>query len=636
MSSIDARSTEAFEDHYAEKNPPQAGDSMRWTYFWGALAAMAIPMMVPYLLAMWDQPHYQYFPFVFVVVGFLAWQRSDKSLHEPRGFLAWSLIGCGLLGLVAAVFLPSAWMAGLSFVLLATACLHSLRSAGSGRSLLGLAIPLIMLVQAPVGLDNMLITRLQRITTQLGSVTLDIIGVPHAVSGNILQLADRELFVAEACSGIQSVFTLAFLACVIVVWRQRRGWLTPLYLLISVILAVAGNTLRVTMVAVAHHFWGLDWASGFQHDLLGYFTLALAGLFLLSFDHLVQTVLHPVSSDGRDSADNLFLRAYNYFVSDFKFSNDDEGTYGNYGRREQKDEVTNRADWLNGLIMNKVGWIATMVIIGICFVASLVQSTRVEVNRAPELLLREVVLFEPQPELLASSDLSTIEITDHQVTRDGSEPRLGQNADLWGFNAGNLSGQIVVSQTYSGWHELCVCYQNMNWQLLDRDVTEPIEILSRGKGQMEAKTDIIESDASGDESFVTARFRREDGNYGYLFFTAVHEDGSIPDAPSTYGAFGSRFLSRLERYGAISQQNLVMLQMWVVSPEKIPRKLLDALRVDFVQIRSRVSEQLDPSPASTLSMQLPQPVIERVEPTLVPRTESFSLVRSSPELSHTH
>ncbi|MEM6979307.1 MAG: exosortase U [Planctomycetota bacterium] len=595
MSSVEATASEAFEERYQENRQNLTADQKRWHYFWLALAVMAVPMLVPYLLAMWDQEHYQYFPFVFLVVGYLAYTRSDRRLHAPRGVLGWSLIGLGILGSVAALLLPSAWMAGLSFVFLAAACLHSLKSEGSGRSLIGCAIPLIMLIQAPIGLDNRLISTLQGITTRLGSVVLDVIRIPHAIQGNIIQLADRELFVAEACSGIQSVFTLAFMACVIVTWRDRRVWLTPLYLLIAVILAVVGNTVRVTMVAVAHHFFGMDWASGWQHDVLGYATLALAGVFLLSFDHLIQTVLHPVSSSGRDSSENLILRAYNFFVSDIRFEDDDTtyGGYSNFTRDQDQTSKTNRADWFNQLILGKVGWVATLTIVGVCFVGALIQSMRVEVNRAPELLLREIVLFEPEPDMLGSEEFDLIKIVDHKLTRNGSEPRLGQNADVWEFRADRLMGQIVVSQTYSGWHELCVCYQNMNWDLVDRDVTEPIELI---RGDSEWSSDAaVGEDAVDEESFVTARFRKGDKTYGYLLFTAVHDDGTVPDAPSTYGAFGARFLSRLERYGAISQKNLVMLQMWVTAQERIPRRVLDSLRKDFIRVRSRVSQELQPS-----------------------------------------
>ncbi|MGZ7227087.1 archaeosortase/exosortase family protein, partial [Streptococcus pyogenes] len=76
-------------------------------------------------------------------------------------------------------------------------------------------------------------------------VLLDAFAVPHAVANNVIQLANRELFVAEACSGIQSVFTLAFLALLMIAWRRRRVWMTPIYLLIACLLAVFANVIRV-------------------------------------------------------------------------------------------------------------------------------------------------------------------------------------------------------------------------------------------------------------------------------------------------------------------------------------------------------------------------------------------------------
>ena len=360
----------------------------------------------------------------------------------------------------------------------------------------------------------------------------------------------------------------------LVAWRRRRLWLTPLYLMLAIGLAVAGNTLRVSIVALAHHFIELDLAEGWAHDVLGYCTLCLAIFFLMSADHLLIAVFHPLPSESDTSGQNPLIQIYNFF-------------FGENKKVELSEFRTNAAGdtdsffyRLNGLITSRTGLVVSGCLIAIILIGSVVQASRVEVNRAPEALVRSVVLFEPDKSLL-DSQFESIDIISHEMTRNGSEPRLGQNADLWEFQTDGLRGQIVLSQTYSGWHELCVCYQNMSWNLLDRDVTEPIEIIDSPTDQ-----------STDDETFITARFKRNDNLYGYLFFTAVNQDGSIPDAPSNLGAFGARFFSRLERYGAIQQQDLVMLQMWISSPERIRESRLNALRRDFVKARSAVSDAL--------------------------------------------
>ena len=183
-------------------------------------------------------------------------------------------------------------------------------------------------------------------------------------------------------------------------------------------------------------------------------------------------------------------------------------------------------------------------------------------------------MFRPD---LGDGDYQVLNVGDHTVVRNGSEPRLGKNADVWDCQLGAYPGQIVISQTYGGWHELCVCYAG-GWNILDRDVTQ---LPQEHAGESAA------------ESFVTARMRsRENNRYGYLLFSAVHEDGTIPEAPSNLGAFGARFISRLERRGVVAQKDMLMLQMFVPSGAKLGAAELRKVQSDFVDVRTAISDRL--------------------------------------------
>ncbi len=564
----------------------------RWRWFWLALLGMCVPMLVPYLAGMWDFEHYQYFPFVFLAVGFLVHARWDGVFRGPRGWLGWGMVAAGLLGMVTSLLLPSAWMAGLSFVILALACLDSM-SGTDDRRLIGAGLPLLMLVQLPVGLDRMLILRLQRATTELSSVVLDIATVAHTVSGNVIQLASRELFVAEACSGIQSVFTLAFLACVIVAWNRRRVWLVPVYLVIAVVLAVAGNVFRVTAIAVASIWWETDLATGWQHELIGYLALGVAALFLLSFDQLVMTLLHPTNIGSGEMVHNPLIRGWNYAVAGWRYSGEETG----YGYRPELggDDARGATEpWIERLMLGRarlgpLPWYSLLGFAGLITLGAVTQAMRVEINRDPQPLIRSGLLVDPTADLI-QGEYGVLAVDGHESTRDGSEPRLGQNADLWEFQAGENEGQLVLSQTYSGWHELCVCYENLQWDLVDREVCDPV-------------WDTPVADEGG--TFVTARFKRPEGQRGYLLFTAINADGTIPEAPSSWGALGARFFSRLERHGVVEQQDLAMLQLWLVTPGKVTPQFLEDVQSDFIEIRTRVAAAIaangrpSPSPGAS-------------------------------------
>ncbi len=562
--------------------------SSKWFWFWCALAVACLPMLVPYFADMWAMTHYQYFPFVFLAVGTLIYTRSDGMLYPPRGWVGWTTVAIGLLITATAILNQQVWLGGFGFVVLASGFVAALRGP-EDRTLLALSLPLLMLVKLPLGLDELLIQRLQDLTTALASVMLDIFGVSHAIEGNIIKLAERELFVAEACSGIQSVFTLAFLASLLIAFLRRRLWLAPFYFAIAILLAVAGNTVRVTTVALAEVWNGTDLSSGFSHDLLGYTTLALAAALLLSFDRLIITLLHPIEFTSDGMLDNPMARLWNYLVSETP-APDARQAYRSFDEDTRSDEderiVAPWIDRLAGMPAVRYGFLG---LIGILGVASLAQLARMQSSSPKETVYSSEALFTPSANLFGDG-FELFKFSDHTTARDGSDPRLGENADLWQVEVGEMQGQVVLSQPYSGWHELCVCYQNLDWDLVDRDVIDDVEIK-------------VMPDTGSDESFVTARFKRPSGQQGYLMFSAISYDGTIPSSPGSFGAFGTRFMGRLDRNGIIDQTDIMMFQFWLPTAKKLEPAAIRKLQEDFVKARAVVAKSVvqpnsDPQPAA--------------------------------------
>ncbi|TWU37567.1 Transmembrane exosortase [Novipirellula aureliae] len=570
-----------------------------WVWFWGAFALVSLPMLVPYFIGMWRLEHYQYFPFVFIVVGALAYSRIDREtpIRGPQSLSLWIVLLAAAGLICSSLVFSSTWFAAVGFVLIGIAFFGS--QAGTvDETLLALSVPLLMLVRLPVGLDQILIKQLQGVTTQLASVLLDVIGVTHAVQGNIIQLAGRELLVAEACSGVQSVFTLAFLASVIIAYFRRRLWLLPFYVFISLLLAIFGNVIRVTTVAVAEYFWGMDLANGLAHDMIGYIALAIAGLLLLSFDQLVITILHPASDFGDDMSTNPFLRVWDYFVSDsdarVEYS---RGAYSQEAvglETRDTEQGVFSSKKLEPFLRNRVVWASMLGIAAVLTIGATIRASNAAIETPMASLVKDFMIYEPTSQLL-DGEVGALNFVDHRISRGGSDPKLGKNSDVWTYEFDNNEGQFVISQTYTGWHELCVCYENMEWKLIDREVCAPLStddadfIVSAVSDQTAAP---MEAEPNADESYVTGKFKQENGTYGYLIFGAVFKDGTICPAPSNLGAYGARFLSRLELYGVVDRQELVMVQLWFVSPRKLEPELLDKLKIGFEKSRQHVADAM--------------------------------------------
>lgn len=559
-----------------------------WRWFWLGLFLAALPLLVPYFVSMWGNPTYRYFPFAIGSVVWLAYLRSDGQFYAPRGWLSWAAIGVGLLSIVFGAAVQFPWFAAVAFTIFCTTMLYAMRGPDD-ESLVVLALPLLTIVQF-IRADALLVRSLQNITTWMSSVLLDTLAIPHAVTNNVIQLADRELFVAEACSGIQSVFTLSFLAFLMIAWRRRRVWMAPIYLGIACLLAVFANVIRVTVVALVANSYEFDLAEGWPHELLGYIALAAAFAFLLSFDYLIATLLHRVPEE---SEFNPIVTAWNYCSLAPAEEESGRGTQRSVMALAERDQRSGAFQWAQRLVDNRIAQISFAAVAGLICIASLTQVIR---SRRPANMVgsdKELV-FDPPADLINDS-LSVLTVVNHSRNRGYEEPRLGANSDIWECKSDDVTVQFVLSQPHQGWHELCNCYERLDWLLLDRDIQSP--------DQFEEFEIVAKSPDAMTSTYVLAKFKRGPTQHGYLIFAGIGSDGTLVDAPDALSAFTHRVWNRIDSTGVWDQNEVIMLQMWVTSPEKIKPKRLLELQEDFVAARARIADAIAENAGRTLPAQ---------------------------------
>ncbi|WP_081613732.1 exosortase U [Rhodopirellula sallentina] len=551
-----------------------------WTWFWVGLLVSGMPMLVIYFSRMWRLPQYQYFPFAILAVVGLAWSRSDRKFYPPTSWISIGSLALGAVAMAGGWYVRSPWMIAIAFFFFAAACLNVMRGP-KDTSLLALALPLALLVRLPLGFDSLLVLRLQPITTQLSSLLLDVVRVPHAVKDNVIQLASRDLFVAEACSGIQSVFTLAFLSTLLIAYYRRRLWLAPFYLVIACLLAVAGNVLRVTTVAVVDHAMGWDWAEGWSHDLLGYATLAISALFLISFDRLITGILHPTGEAVTSSNSNPIMRLWNACVDDGSFESLADGYYRASVKAQDiyNSRPANRlANWITLPQTKPVMITLALVSVGL-FSVTTVRAFSVE--RMPfeggTGMFVDGLILDPSDEQIESiADQFTL--TERSTSRGNENPILGRNADVWRYSTqttdnGVLTGQFVMSQTYAKFHELCLCYENKKWELLNRSVRIP---------------KIAERETP---SVAYAVFRTPDNARGHLWYASITRSGESPTPPARPGRLGGRLAESFDATADVTEP-IIMLQIWVTSSEPLEPSATEKVARDFALLREKIAEQI--------------------------------------------
>ena len=439
---------EAF-DPKAETHPARLMDRMGATpvNFWALAMGAQLPLLVMYMVWVWRFEHYQYFPFLLLAIGGLTWLRVSHPVRYPTGSVSIGLFFTSMLILVVGCWLNSPWCASVSFFMLVTSFLVE-------HGLFYLCLPLLLLIRLPLNGDIMIITSLQKLTTRLSSFVLDLFHVPHLARGNVIELADRELFVAEACSGVQSAFTIAFIALLIAAWRRRPFLLIPVYLAIAIVWALLCNTLRVTSIAYAAANLQIDLSSGLAHEAIGYGTLLLAGLLTLSTDSLLELLFHPIGEEADRDANGLFAM-WEWLIrepaADLAIpSNNELGSIS----------TTHHRSWEFPAVFS-VGLVSFLSL----FAHTVLTPNMRVVNAAGN------VLIEPSPTMLDGLT-GPVSYRYSESMRGGKDAKLGMNADQWSMRYGDITGTLVFSQPYPEWHELSLCYSLQGWDLVSTSLLQ--------------------------------------------------------------------------------------------------------------------------------------------------------------------
>jgi exosortase len=143
--------------------------------------------------------------------------------------------------------------------------------------LLSLSIPLPELVTQTIALP------LQFRASRMGAALLEMRNVPVRLSGNVIQLPGRQLFVTEACSGLRSLTALLSMAVLMGALILRSPISRVALLLLAIPIAIVINGIRVFLTGFLVYFVGPSLGEGFMHVTEGWL------LFLVSMSLLALT-----------------------------------------------------------------------------------------------------------------------------------------------------------------------------------------------------------------------------------------------------------------------------------------------------------------------------------------------------------
>lgn len=272
-------------------------DRLEWILVLVGLLVLYVPTFYNLATWLWQQEDHAHGPIVLAIIVWLIWRgraalfNASNDRAPAAGF---TLLVFGLLiyalgrALGVTIFEVGALAPILAGVLLAMRGWPALRALWFPIIFVAFVVPLPgVFVDAMTG---PLKQSVSEVTVQI----LRLAGYPIAREGVILTIGQYQLLVADACSGMNSMFSLAALGLLFMHMTARASLLHNAMVLASILpIAFAANIVRVLVLILITYHFGDEAGQGFLHGSAGMVLLLSALASLLLLDAVLARILKP-------------------------------------------------------------------------------------------------------------------------------------------------------------------------------------------------------------------------------------------------------------------------------------------------------------------------------------------------------
>jgi exosortase len=254
----------------------------------GAFLVLAVPTGLTLMTQTWSQESGAQGPIVLATGSWLVWRLIPQfqRLASPsrRGLIAAglsvSLLSYVFGRVVDLVTFEAVGLFGVGLTMLyAEVGFSALARNWFPFFYLAFAIP------PPAYVVTALTGQLKQFVSQVATSTVVAFGLPVSHDGVVIYVAQYQLLVEDACSGMNSIFGL--LAIGLFYIYLVRGSSVRYALILAALtlpIAIAANILRVIILILLTFFFGDAVAQGFLHFAAGIFLFAVALMLVFALD----------------------------------------------------------------------------------------------------------------------------------------------------------------------------------------------------------------------------------------------------------------------------------------------------------------------------------------------------------------
>ena len=282
---------------------PVRDDAAAWWLAGGSFVALMLYSCAALWDGLWNEDAYSHGPIIVTILLWLLWRQGMPALQRPSPLphaIGWLLLLPALGTYVVAHVVSIPFLHVASLLPVGIGLLLIVGGTAAVRAYWFPLLFLFFLVPLPDFMLEALTGPLKNKVSFATEFILHAAGYPIARDGVVLTVGQYQLLVADACSGLNSIFSLTAMGLLYLHLMQYRSRLRNALLVASLVpIAIASNLLRVMFLVLLTYHAGDEAGQGFLHSFAGMFLFIAALIILFALDRLLGRVPSIAAQERR-------------------------------------------------------------------------------------------------------------------------------------------------------------------------------------------------------------------------------------------------------------------------------------------------------------------------------------------------
>lgn len=271
-----------------------------WTVFAllaGGFALLYVPAWLDLANTLWATDEQGHGPIILAVSAWLLYQKRNDLAALPARPWPWS--GWSLLALALVVYAfgrsqDITMLAVGSQIVVLVAMTLLFKGAGALRLIWFPLFFMIFMVPLPEALVAVVTGPLKSAVSAVATSLLHALGYPVGRTGVVMTVGPYQLLVADACAGLNSMFTLEALGMLYMnLMKYTSVTRNVILALLLIPTAFAANIVRVMILVLVTYHLGDAAGQGFVHGFAGMVLFVVALVLMLVLDKVLGLFMSP-------------------------------------------------------------------------------------------------------------------------------------------------------------------------------------------------------------------------------------------------------------------------------------------------------------------------------------------------------